>query len=86
MERVYEMFRTCLQMSRKDKSFSELKEKIMDTYRNENLEKMNAYYSSKARSSGRKHIIKPQLLAGDAEEMLKSLPEKSVQLIFTSPP
>jgi len=86
MERVYEIFRICLHMSLKDERYSELKEKIMETYRNENLEKMNAYYSAKARPPERKPIMKPQLLAGDAEEMLRRLPEKSVQLIFTSPP
>ncbi len=73
-------------MSLKDKRFSELKEKIIEAYRNENLEKMNAYYSAKAHPVERKHIMKPQVLAGDAEEMLKSLPEKSLKLIFTSPP
>ena len=86
MERVYEMFRICLQMSRKDERFSELKEKIMETYHNENLEKMNAYYSAKVCPSGHRARMKPQLLEGDAEETLKSLSEKSVQLILTSPP
>ena len=46
MERVYQMFRTCLHMSRKDGRFTELKQKIMDIYRNENLEKMKAIFIS----------------------------------------
>ena len=86
MEQVYQIFRTCLRMSGKDERYSELKQKIMETYHNENIEKMNAYYSAKAHPVERKHILKPQLLVGDAEESVKSLPEKSVQLIFTSPP
>lgn len=86
MEQVYQIFRTCLRMSRKDERYADLKQKIMKTYHNENIEKMNAYYSTKAHPVERKHILKPQLLVGDAEETLKSLPEKSVQLIFTSPP
>ena len=75
MERVYQMFRTCLHMSRKDGRFAELKQKIMDTYRNENLEKMNAYHSAKTYPARHRHIMMPQLLAGDAKETLKSLPE-----------
>ena len=86
MEEVYQLFRECLHMSGKDERYSALKQKIMDTYHNENIEKMNAYYSEKARPAKRKHILKPQLLVGDAEETLRRLPEKSVQLIFTSPP
>lgn len=86
MEEVYQLFRECLHMSGKDERYSALKQKIMDTYHNENIEKMNAYYSTKARPAERKHILKSQLLVGDAEETLRRLPEKSVQLIFTSPP
>ncbi|MBR0234608.1 MAG: hypothetical protein IJQ47_11225, partial [Synergistaceae bacterium] len=45
MELIYQIFRTCLYKSKNDKRFSDLRQKIMDFYKNENIEKMNAFYN-----------------------------------------
>ena len=45
MELVYQMFRTCLYRSREDERFSQLRQRIIDSYHNENIDKMNAYYN-----------------------------------------
>ncbi|MBR0252396.1 MAG: site-specific DNA-methyltransferase [Synergistaceae bacterium] len=89
MELIYQIFRTCLYKSKNDKRFSDLRQKIMDFYKNENIEKMNAFYNFrqlKKNTNSTQKITNPLLLIGDASEMLKELPEKSIQLIFTSPP
>lgn len=90
MELVYQMFRTCLYKSKDDKRFAILRDKIMLYFNNENIDKMYSYYmyrhdrlKNKIRG---KSIEQPLLLVGDSSETLKVLSEKSVQLIFTSPP
>lgn len=90
MELIYQMFRTCLYKGREDPRFSELGEKILAFYKNnEVLAKMKDYYefrhdhvSKLIPASG---IKSPLLLAGDAEEMIGFLPDNSVHLVFTSP-
>lgn len=89
MELIYQMFRTCLYKSRNDTRFQELREKIIDFYRNEIIDKMNAYYNyrqERKSSSPSQKITSPLLLVGDNAETLKQLPDNSIQLIFTSPP
>lgn len=90
MELVYQMFRTCLYKSREDSRFQSLRERIINHYHNEIIDKMNDYYiyrhNVQKESQAVTKITEPLLLVGDCEETLKQLPEKSVQLIFTSPP
>lgn len=89
MELIYQMFRTCLYRSRGDKRFSELRQKIIDIYHNENIEKMNAFYEfrqQREKLTPAQKITRAILFVGDCEETLKQLPENSIQLIFTSPP
>lgn len=88
MEYIYQMFRTCLYKQSFDLRFKLLKERIIDCYQNENLYKMNEYYEYRLsqHKRNRNKINKPLLLVGDSEETLKTLPENSIQLAFTSPP
>ena len=89
MELSYQMYRTCLYKQKIDQRFHELGERIRNYYRNEVLEAMKEYkeHQKKDRNINNKHVIKkPLLLIGDSESTLKSLPECSIQLIFTSPP
>lgn len=90
MELVYQMFRTCLYKSKHDPRFQELRERIIECYHNEVIDKMNEYYiyrqSRQKESQPITKITEPLLLVGDCEETLKQLPEKSIHLIFTSPP
>lgn len=88
MEYVYQMFRTCLYRQNVDKRFKNLKNQILDYYKNEILYKMEEYYEYKQshHKNSKNSITRPVLLVGDSEETLKTLPENSIQLAFTSPP
>lgn len=85
---VYQMFRTCLYKAAQDERFKKLQKKILDFYNNENLLKMQDFYNFKHSECAivRNKINSPTLLVGDSEITLKTLPENSVQLAFTSPP
>ena len=89
MELVYQMFRTCLYRSRDDARFDDLRVRMLDFWRNEILDKMNAYYDYRQRREKPRpvnRITAPLLLIGDNTKTLPTLPENSIQLIFTSPP
>ena len=89
MELIYQMFRTCLYKSNEDSRFQVLRQKIIEYYHNEVINKMNTYYEFRQRKHKVQHTAKitsPLLLVGDAEVTLKQLPAEAVQLIFTSPP
>ena len=90
MELIYQMFRTCLYRSSKDKKFHELRNRIMNFYHNEVIDKMNAYYEfrhQRDKTHNTNRITRPMLIIGDSEETIKQyLNENSIQLIFTSPP
>lgn len=89
MELIYQMYRICLQRGKDDDRFVELADKIKRVYKNENIDKMKLYFDYRQRGIKRmkKQLIKqPLLLVGDTEETLNSVPEQSVQLVFTSPP
>lgn len=87
MEFVYQMFRTCLYNCKTDMRFENLRVKIMKTYDNEVINKMNDFYFHKGekRIKG-KRIEKPTILLGDTEKTLLKLDDNSIQLMFTSPP
>ncbi len=89
MELIYQMFRTCLYRSRDDTRFSELRQKIMAFYHNENIEKMNAYYDfrqQREKLQPTRKLTQPLLLVGDSAHTLRQLDDNSIQLVFTSPP
>lgn len=88
MEYIYQMFRTCLYKQALDNRFYDLKQRILDYYKNEILYKMNEYYTYKHsyHKNEKNKIDLPLLLVGDSEETLLKLPENSIQLSFTSPP
>ena len=89
MELIYQIFRTCLYKSKIDKRFSDLKQEIINYYKNENIKKMNEFYDFRQQRKNMPLIHKivcPLLLVGDSSETLKELPDNSIQLAFTSPP
>lgn len=88
MEYIYQMFRTCLYRAQNDQRFDVLRKKILDFYNNEVLNKMQDFYDYRhsLHRIKKNKISKPILLEGDCEQTLKSLPENSIQLVFTSPP
>lgn len=90
MELVYQMFRTTLYKSKKDDRFKFLRDKMLEYYKNEMLQKMYEYYEFKQKRETLKHetrqIIKPSLLIGDNRITLNKIKDKQIQLIFTSPP
>jgi DNA modification methylase len=91
MELVYQVYRTCL-YNIDDPKFEALANKIEKHYENEMIQLMKKYFQKKKRStkeSSVNHINEyknPLLLEGDSEEMLESLSDGSVHLVFTSPP
>ena len=89
MEIIYQIFRTCLYKSRDDERFSQLRQKIMDYYHNENIDKMNAYYDfrqQREKVQPSRKTAKPLLLVGDSVHTLRQLEDGCIQLVFTSPP
>lgn len=90
MEVVYQMFRTVLYKSQKDDRFIFLRDKMLEYYKNEVMQKMFEYYEFKQKRKTIKHepkqIIKPSLLIGDNRITLDKIKDKQIQLIFTSPP
>lgn len=94
MEVVYQMFRTALYMSREDASVEGLVKEMLNLYHNEVMDKMYNYFY---RKQHREHnfpksvrikspITRPLLLGGKADEVLSTIPNSSIQLVFTSPP
>lgn len=90
MEIVYQMFRTALYKSKKDDRFIFLRDRMLEYYKNEVMQKMFEYYefkqNRKAIKPEPKQIIKPSLLIGDNRVTLNKIKDKQIQLIFTSPP
>lgn len=89
MELVYQMFRTCLYRRRDDARFEDLRRDMLSFWHNEILDKMNAYYDfrqQRKKPCPVNRITTPLLLIGDNTKTLPTLPENSIQLIFTSPP
>ena len=88
MELIYQMYRTCLYKGKYDSRFEKLGNNILTFYNNEVMNKMFSYRnnSQKRDCSNKFSISTPLLLVGDSEYTLSKLPEKSIQLIFTSPP
>ena len=90
MEIVYQMFRTTLYKSKKDDRFIFLRDRMLEYYKNEVMQKMFEYYEFKQKiktiKPEPKQIIKPSLLIGDNRVTLNKIKDKQIQLIFTSPP
>lgn len=90
MEVIYQMFRTCLYKAKKEQRFKDLRDRILNYYNNEVMNKMFEYYeyrqNKKTNHQLQKQIIKPSLLIGDNRTTLNKIQEQQVQLIFTSPP
>ena len=90
MELVYQMYRTCLYKGRICAEFQKLGEEIRNYFDNEVLNKMREYFDYRQSRVGKKIRVikydKPILLRGNNVETLSKIDEKSVQLIFTSPP
>ena len=90
MELVYQMYRTCLYRGKVNADFQKLGEEIKNYFDNEVLNKMREYFDYR-QSGGKKFrrvkkYDKPILLRGNNVETLSKIDEKSVQLVFTSPP
>ncbi|MCV3428968.1 site-specific DNA-methyltransferase [Campylobacter lari] len=90
MEVVYQMFRTCLYKSKEDERFIKLRDKMLQHYNNEVMQKMFEYYTFRQQKQvivkNDQQIIKPSLLIGDNIDTLRKIKEAQIQLIFTSPP
>ncbi|MDL0089455.1 DNA-methyltransferase [Campylobacter gastrosuis] len=90
MEVIYQMFRTALYKSKNDDRFLALKDKMLQFYKNEFMQKMNDYYnfrqSKKLKLTKKTEILKPTLLCGDNRQTLKKIKDRQIKLIFTSPP
>lgn len=90
MELVYQMFRTTLYKAKDDERFKILRDKMLEFYQNEVLQKMFDYYEFRQKSRLTKpkikQITKPSLLVGDNRQTLDRIESGQIQLIFTSPP
>lgn len=90
MELVYQMFRTTLYKAKDDERFKFLRDKMLEFYQNEVLQKMFDYYEFRQKSRLTKpkikQITKPSLLVGDNRQTLDKIESGQIQLIFTSPP
>lgn len=91
MEVIYQMFRTCLYKAKKDARFADLRDRILEHYDNEVMQKMFEYYlfrqnQHKKQSKKEKQITKASLLVGDNRQTLGKIQKEQIQLIFTSPP
>lgn len=88
MDVIYQMFRTTL-YKYDIENFKELCEKIKSYYNNEIIDKM---YDYKVKDNKQKvvfkksSITKPLLLRGNNIQTLKSVDDRNINLIFTSPP
>jgi DNA modification methylase len=89
MDIVYQLYRTCL-YNIQIEHFAALAKSIEDFYKNEIIYKMKDFYLFKKSQNKFKQtcsdIIEPTLLVGDCSLSLQNVKEKSVKLIFTSPP
>ncbi|HEB9341721.1 TPA: site-specific DNA-methyltransferase [Campylobacter coli] len=90
MEIVYQMFRTCLYKSKEDERFAILRDKMLQHYNNEVMQKMFEYHTFRHQKQSivknKSQIAKPSLLIGDNINTLQNIQERQIQLIFTSPP
>ena len=87
MDVIYQLYRTLL-ANYKNEKYRELADKVEVFYDNEAIYKMKAYKLRKKKKKEKniERITEPLLLEGNSVSTLKSLPEQSIQLIFTSPP
>ncbi|MCA6085367.1 site-specific DNA-methyltransferase [Candidatus Endomicrobiellum agilis] len=90
MELIYQMFRTTLYKSDNFK-FQELGNRLLSFYNNEVMYKMHEFFFNGKNiklpdRKNEKRIIKATLLKGDSEQALLKIQDKTIQLIFTSPP
>lgn len=89
MDMVYQFYRTCL-YNYHIETFKKIADDIEEFYQNEIILKMKEYFLYKNGNIKFKetssNIDTPSLLCGDCESTLHQVKEKSVKLIFTSPP
>ena len=88
MDEVYQFFRTAIYKSA-DPRFQNLRDKLLKYYDNEVLHNMLRYKSYDKKEFKKQHPLNkvtPLILEGNNTETLKTIPDQSVQLIFTSPP
>ena len=89
MDMIYQFYRTCL-YNYELNAFKEIASNIENYYENEIIYKMKDFYNFKKNKNKFIQIpsefSKPTLLIGDCSVTLKKVKEKSVKLIFTSPP
>lgn len=90
MEVLYQMFRTALYRAKDDLRFANLRDKMLEIYNNEVMQKMLEYYEFRQKRQPLKpkirQITKPSLLIGDNRITLQKIQNQQIQLIFTSPP
>lgn len=90
MEVLYQMFRTALYRAKDDFRFANLRDKMLEIYNNEVMQKMLEYYEFRQKRQPLKpkirQITKPSLLIGDNRITLQKIQNQQIQLIFTSPP
>lgn len=89
MDMVYQFYRTCL-YNIESYNFEKIALDIENYYKNEIIYKMKDFYIFK-KSKNKfiqtiSELSEPTLLVGDCSITLKKIKEKSVKLIFTSPP
>lgn len=89
MDMIYQFYRTCL-YNLESNNFKEIALNIENYYKNEIIYKMKNFYNYKKNKKKFvqtvSDISEPTLLVGDCSMTLKKIKEKSVKLIFTSPP
>ena len=88
MDEVYQYYRTVIYNDNLE-PFLKLKPRILKYFDNEvlyNMEKYHNYRKKRTKSAENKFITSPLILEGDNIKKISELPEKSIQLMFTSPP
>lgn len=88
MDVIYQLYRTLLANYDNDK-YKKLSNEVEEFYDNEVMYKMKEYRLRKKQKKKKISLEKikdPIILEGNATDTLKTLPQQSVQLIFTSPP
>lgn len=89
MDMIYQFYRTCL-YNLESNTFKEITLDIENYFKNEIIYKMKNFYEFKKSKDKfvqtESEFSEPTLLVGNCSETLKKVKEKSVKLIFTSPP
>lgn len=89
MDMIYQFYRTCL-YNMESHNFEKIALDIENYYQNEIIYKMKDFYNFKKSKNKfvqtESDLCEPSLLVGDCSITLKKIKEKSVKLIFTSPP